>query len=373
MALPPEDAPLFPSEASLQPSAEAVADRPRLRLFRKRVPEVAPVTPRSAALFRFGEQCNYRCPMCSNTGERGLFFHPVEELCQRADFLQEHGFRRVVVTGGEATIHPGFWTVIEHLAARGMVWDTNTHGRTYARPGFAERAVATGLQRAIVSLHSHQPAVSAEIFGVDEAAHFGTVQGIERLLEVGVPVMVNCVLSRRNLPHVEDYVEWVARHFRKGVTLKVVFPSTIGKGGRWDAIAGLRYEDVRAPVQRMRERARESRLRLHFESFPNCILGDAEARPVGRSAFGESHYLDDANGRRVYSMRFIEAELSAHGEACRTCPALARCPGVARAYLRRFGVAEFVPLGNLRGPGSSSCPPRDRKPGQPVDRLARPS
>ena len=115
-------------------------------LFRKRVPEDAPVTARSAVLFRFGEQCNYHCPMCSNTGERSLFFHPTDELLRRAAFLHDLGFRRAVITGGEATIHPGFWTVVERLAAYGMAWDTNTHGRTYATPGFAQRAVDTGLR-----------------------------------------------------------------------------------------------------------------------------------------------------------------------------------------------------------------------------------
>ena len=115
------------------------------RLFKKKVPDDELVTPRSAALFRFGEQCNNDCPMCSNTGEASLFFHPTETLLRRADFLHRHGFRRAVVTGGEPTIHPGFWTVVEHLAADGFTWDINTHGRTFAKEGFARRAAGQGL------------------------------------------------------------------------------------------------------------------------------------------------------------------------------------------------------------------------------------
>src|SRR6185436_5536912 len=90
------------------------------RLFKKKVPDHEPITSQSAALFRFGEQCNNDCPMCSNTGEASLFFHPTEALLQRAAFLQRSGFRRAVVTGGEPTIHPGFWTVVEWLAAEGF-------------------------------------------------------------------------------------------------------------------------------------------------------------------------------------------------------------------------------------------------------------
>src|SRR5262249_29004549 len=126
------DAPLSRSEVMQSGESAEPAGTARalpVRLFKKRIPEEAPVTARSMALFRFGEQCNNHCPMCSNTGEAALFFHRTDELLRRADFLHGCGFQRVVVTGGEATIHPGFWTVIERLAAHPLGWDGNTSGR----------------------------------------------------------------------------------------------------------------------------------------------------------------------------------------------------------------------------------------------------
>jgi MoaA/NifB/PqqE/SkfB family radical SAM enzyme len=315
-----------------------------LRLFKKNVAESAPVAARSTALFRFGEQCNYRCPMCSNTGEASLFFHSTEELLRRAAFLHACGFRRVVVTGGEATIHPGFWTVVEQLAAYGMVWDINTHGRTFSQPPFARRAVERGLERAIVSLHSFDPPTSAAIFGVREEAHYGTVAGIEALLSVGVDVLLNCVLTRLNLSQLQEYVHEGHRRFGGKVAFKFVFPSTLGKGGQWPAITSIRYSDVQENVRRLQATAARLHVRMYFESFPNCVLDAPEAMNYGRSTFGESHYLDDASGDRVYAMRHIEAELSAFGEACRNCTALRRCPGVSQAYIKRYGVEELTPF-----------------------------
>jgi len=321
-------------------------------LFKKQRPEDIPVTLKSVALFRFGEQCNNHCPMCSNTGEPGLFFHPTEELLRRAAFLKRCGFARVVVTGGEATIHPGFWTVIERLAEDGIAWDVNTHGRTFSRPGFAQRAVTTGLQRAIVSLHSFDAATDATIFGADENAHFETVTGVDRLLEAGVRVMLNCVLTQLNLAQLHDYLREGARRYGRRVAFKFVFPSTGGKGGQWPSIATLRYDDVRLPVRHLRQLATELDLRLFLESFPNCIVQDPTSANLGRSGFGETHYLDDASGDRIYAMRHIEAELSAYGDGCRRCAALSRCPGVARSYAQRYGVDELTPF--APSPGLSS-------------------
>ena len=316
----------------------------RPRLFKKRVPDEEPVTFESAVLFRFGEQCNYRCPMCSNTGRSELFFHKTEELLRRAAFLHSTGFRRVVVTGGEATIHPGFWTVVEQLRAYGMTWDANTHGGSFAEPGFAKRAVGTGLKRAIVSLHSLEASISSAIFGTREDAHHASVAGIERLVEVGVEVMLNFVFNRLNLTQAEDYLRAAHQRFGATISFKFVFPTTIGKGGQWSEISTLRYEEVREIVRKLRDIAMREQLRIAFESFPNCTLGDAGNKNYGRSTFGESHYLDDASGARVYSMRHIEAELAAFGEQCRQCVAVRCCPGVSRLYIKRHGLAEFVPL-----------------------------
>ena len=313
------------------------------RLFKKKVPDAEPITAESAALFRLGEQCNNDCPMCSNTGEAALFFHPTEKLLERADFLHRHGFRRAVVTGGEPTIHPGFWTVVERLEAHGFTWDINTHGRTFAKDGFARRAVDHGLQRAIVSLHSHVPATSAAIFGTRENAHHETVAGIDRLVEVGVFVMLNCVFTQLSLGEVDDYLRFGHERYGDRAVFKFVFPSTLGKGGRWPGIA-LRYADVQDTVRRLRATARELGATILFESFPNCIIDDPRATNLGRSGFGESHYLDDATGDRIYSMRHIEAELSAFAEVCRQCSSLRVSPGISRQYAKRHGTDELVPF-----------------------------
>jgi hypothetical protein len=319
------------------------------RLFTKEVADDEVVTPGSVVLFRFGEQCNNACPMCSNTGDPSLFFHSTDTLLRRADFVRSRGFLRAIVTGGEATIHPGFWPVVGRLAALGMTWDINTHGRSFAEPSFARRAVEHGLRRAIVSLHSHRAATSAAIFGTGEEAHHETVAGVERLVEAAVEVTLNCVLTRLNLLQLEDYLRAGHRCFGDAVAVKFVFPSTIGKGGQWPGITTLRYGDARETVGRLQTLGAQLGLRVFFESFPNCILQDPNAVNLGRSAFGETHYLDDATGDRVYAMRHIEGELSAFGDTCRGCTALRHCPGIPLEYAKRYGVDELVPFSPRRG------------------------
>ncbi len=316
---------------------------PLQRWMRKRGPAAAPVTSSSLLLFRLGELCNNRCPMCSNTGDPALWRVETEALLERVERVVAWGFRRVIVTGGEPTIHPGFWDVVERFSRSGLTWDINTQGRAFADRAFADRAMATGLDRAIVSLHSHLPAASAIISGNTEAGHAQTVAGIDHLAALGARLLLNLVLTRHNVDHVADWVRDCHRRWGDDVALKVCFPSLGGKGGSWDGI-DLRFDAVQSELRRAAEAAKECGLRLCYEALPHCVHGDAEALDVSRSGFGESHYLDDARGDRFYAIAAIEAELRIFPSTCQSCAALSRCCGVEPAYLRRHGASELRPM-----------------------------
>lgn len=318
-------------------------ERTAERWMRKRRPEHTPVTSRSLVLFRLGELCNNRCPMCSNSGDPEIWQLRREALLARADHLVRQGFRRVIVTGGEPTIHPAFWDVAAKLQSLGIPWDINTHGRSFADRDVAERAAALGLDRAIVSFHSHREAASCVISGISAQGFGQTLAGIDHLREVGARLMLNLVLNRQNLDHVGEWVDFCADRWGDDVTLKVCFPYHGGKGGRWEGIE-LRYDEVRAVIADARSRAEQRGLAICWEALPHCVHGDAEADDLSRSGFGESHYLDDKDGVTVYSMAAIEAALHVYPERCRSCAAFRRCPGIEEAYLRAYGPDELRPF-----------------------------
>ena len=317
--------------------------RKPLSLMRIKRDEFIPVDDQSVALFRLGEQCNNACPMCSNSGRSEGFFIPVEELFRRVKFLAASGFRRVVMTGGEPTIHPAFWSVVERAGEQGIVWDVNTHGRSFSEAGFTERAVATGLRSAIVSLHSHRVDVSCLISGTKEKGHFETIDGIGNLLEHGVPVLVNLVVTRYNQEHLVEFLSYCLETFGAACKLKYVFPSTGGKGGDWKGIE-LRYGALQETLARVREQAAASGQTVFYESFPPCISGEHTTPNMSRSGFGETHYLEDIRGRELFSIRHIEAQLNVFPSSCKSCAMVRSCSGVSLDYLKRYGGDEFQPI-----------------------------
>ena len=312
-------------------------------LIKRQLATDAPVTETSCALFRLGEQCNNKCPMCTNTGLRELHFFATDELVRRAEFLYQKGFTQVVLTGGEPTIHPGFFTVVERLQAHVMAWDINTHGRTFAGPGFARRAREMGLRRAIVSLHSHEIAASCAMSGIREDAHHETLAGIHALGAEGVAVTINCVISTYTVGKLRAFYDYCQTEFGPGCTVKLAFPSLFAQTPDFAPIQ-LRYRDVGGELRALVAHAAACSTALQLESVPCCVLDDPAARNTGRFGFGETHYLDDRTGNRLFSMEWAEAQNAVYPDRCTACRAFASCPGVSTRYARRHGVDELRPF-----------------------------
>ncbi len=323
--------------------ADTPASSTRLRLMRRRIPEISPITSSSIALFRLGEVCNHHCPMCSNSGRPEGHLIDTSDLLRRINWLHEQGLRRVVVTGGEPTIHPGFWQVAEHLARADFAWDINSNGTRFGEPGLAARAADLGLLRAIISLHSHNPEQSCLVSGINLNQHLAIPLGIDALLAAGVQVMINLVITRITIGTLSSFVDFCYASWGSRAVLKVVFPSTAGKGGAWTGIQ-LRYREVVADLLAAQQRAETLELDLSFENVPPCVVGDSRLRNVDRSGFGETHYLEDLEGKQLFSIKHIESCFNAYPETCRNCISFSNCQGVAESYLRSYGAEEFVPL-----------------------------
>jgi uncharacterized radical SAM superfamily Fe-S cluster-containing enzyme len=86
--------------------------------------------------------CNLACRVCyaDSRGDRVLPFHQFKEHMER--LIEQKGFLdSVQITGGEASLHPQFWDMLEWLHGRSGVGKIYlpTNGIEFSKPGAAER------------------------------------------------------------------------------------------------------------------------------------------------------------------------------------------------------------------------------------------
>ncbi len=159
---------------------------------------------------RLTRACNNRCLFCLDSGAQNGRVVPEEAVRERILEGRRAGADRLILSGGEPTIHPKYLELVRLGADAGYRWvQTVTNGRMFRYRRFAETAVRHGLREATFSMHGHTPGLHDRLVG-HEGAFAQALAGLRRVLDLGVVVSVDVVLNRLNLPFLREILDFYA-------------------------------------------------------------------------------------------------------------------------------------------------------------------
>ncbi|MEX1248491.1 MAG: radical SAM protein, partial [Anaerolineales bacterium] len=152
--------------------------------------------------------CNNECPHCYNENDRlQMPSLPLNEWYAVLDRLSQLGVPHLILTGGEATLHPDLPKVIQYADQLGMVVGLNTNGRHIAHKPYMDELAEAGLNHVQVTLDSSRAEVHDAMMGTTAFAQ--TVRGIENAVASRVHVITNTTLMRANMGHAEEIIEFI--------------------------------------------------------------------------------------------------------------------------------------------------------------------
>jgi Radical SAM superfamily len=291
--------------------------------------QLIPGTRAPEGLVRTGFRCNQDCGLCWQGREWGGF--GPSQIRTWIEDLRDAGAENLSISGGEPTLDDALEGYVRHARAVGFQSVMlQTNAIRFAKPGYAEAIRAAGLDLAFVSLHSGDPAVSDAITRAP-GTHARTVLGIERLLETGITVDLNCVMTPESLPTLAELPAFVHRSFGKhpkllGLVLTVPMAPFDG------ALAPSIVPDpriLRAKLREALDRATELGVRIHDLDGPCgpqlCSFGaDPRFASLGTKA---------------------PLEFRRYLPACDRCTVRGVCFGVRGEQIDRFGEACVDPIG----------------------------
>lgn len=144
--------------------------------------------------------CNNRCDFCHDSPHQdGTMLDP-EVLRAKIRQGRDEGAQRLILSGGEATIHPAFLDLVAYGREVGYDWiQTVTNGRVFSYGSFARKAAEAGLNEATFSMHGHTPALHDALVGA-KGAFMQATKGIRNLQKTGrVVVNLDVVINKQNL------------------------------------------------------------------------------------------------------------------------------------------------------------------------------
>ena len=128
-------------------------------------------------------------------------FRPIAEIVAEIDRAGPE--ETIDIFGGEPTIDPIFWDVVEYAIASGRTVTLATNVRLFAHRASAERLHRVGQGRLLVrtSLLGPNAELHDRLNGVERSAFDQTVAGIRNLTGLGFDVQTNIVIFKENIDH----------------------------------------------------------------------------------------------------------------------------------------------------------------------------
>jgi MoaA/NifB/PqqE/SkfB family radical SAM enzyme len=167
---------------------------------------------------RLTYECNNRCTFCLDSDTHNGEMRDREEIKTQILEGRTRGAARLILSGGEPTIHPHFIDFVRlgRLAGYRKV-QTVTNGRLFGYPLFLKKAVEAGLSEITFSLHGPNARIHDALVGVPGAFEQES-RGLKAALTDGrVIVNVDIVINKGNVKHLPEMLElftsWGVKEF----------------------------------------------------------------------------------------------------------------------------------------------------------------
>ncbi len=293
------------------------------------------------AVFRFDITCNQRCLFCNvMTPVHKEIKHTTDEALHALQKLREEGFNALTLTGGEPTLRKDLAQVIRTAKELGFHWvNLQTNAVRLADTSLCEELVRAGLDRAMVSLHSHRADVSDGLTQAPGTFH-KTVQGIRNLTAQGVSVGLSHVLTTRNASDLVTFVQFVTDQLPQVTRLDLMLNQHMGAGKEHPDLLP-RFDDVEPHLPEAIRIAEEHGMAIHNAlTIPPCRFGGRWDLTLEYARLRQF----ELEGRRFDNQTDLVRREKTKGNACRRCVLDPYCYGVWQGYADIHGLDDLRPL-----------------------------
>ncbi len=149
-----------------------------------------------------GPLCNYQCEFCYYRDKLDQKTD-WEVVKQRIDYLHGYGITEVDLSGGESSMSPDWFKILDYCNERFSSISCLSHGGTFANMNHLRKSKEHGLKEILFSLHGPTKETHEAI--TNRPGSFDKIlQAIKNAQELGMIVRTNCTVYYRNYHQLEN-------------------------------------------------------------------------------------------------------------------------------------------------------------------------
>lgn len=159
-------------------------------------------TPCNRARLDTGTFCNYDCEFCYYKDQLDVKT-PWEIVKKRIDHLLAYGITQVDLSGGESSVSPDWFKILDYCNDKFESISCLSHGGKFANMDFLKESKEHGLKEILFSLHGATEETHDAITG-RKGSFKRILQGIANAKELGMIVRTNATVYYRNYHQLEN-------------------------------------------------------------------------------------------------------------------------------------------------------------------------
>ena len=290
----------------------------------------------STYYFNITYRCNSNCIFCAAD-------HPLEndnremslsEFNNVLDKCHVDSGDRVIVNGGEPTVHKDFWAILDAVKMRGATIDLFTNGKKLADNNFAVRVLNYDNIHIRVPLFGSTPEKHDFLTGI-KGNFEATTMGLDNLynnMRGHATLEIKLLMSKATIPENEKIYELIKSRWNHEAIRVSLNPLLISDCviQQKDTLINT-YESMMIQSESLIRRAYVDRTDFSVALVPFCTFPNKELLNMcrGRNVGGKFHYASPGFTKTVEEHEW--------DQPCHKCLYYGECNGFSKKYIEYFG------------------------------------
>ena len=274
-------------------------------------------------------RCNNDCRFCYLGNKKKTANRPFPEIKK---IIEEAPEKKITLFGGEPTINPFFFTIVDLLQRKGKKIKMTTNARKFSERTFTSRFFVQDFEQITVSLHSFKK--KEHEYLTNSPGFTETVRGIQNIARYKknkTRIRANIVIHKRNYKDLRRIVQFAAELGVNTIRLNGLGVSMVKNAAYNRELAvdpGLTIPFISDAVEYLR--AKQKNIRCYVSNHPFCYFPQIFWPFLSNRRLTLEKHSDEL---ALYPQGTLSATLSA---ACADCVVKEHCPGFYYSSLLCF-------------------------------------
>lgn len=293
-------------------------------------------------------KCNQKCLGCpcglNDNKDMSLTLEQITSFLEKYD--PEEAIC-VTLSGGEPTLHPQFFEILEELKRRNIYVAILTNSEMFAKKDFADgflKHISLDRTRIITTIHSSEKELHERQNGT-KGSFDRTMSGLKYLFFRGVNITVKHCITGVNYKNTADFIRFIDNEFHPSVDLQLFGIDYCGLSKEEAASLYVPFYEMtpwlEAGLDTYLELSEFNKRRISIKNIPLCAVDPYywELLYKNNHEIGYSGYADPS-----HSSNGTDDNSGTNSHNCELCCVREMCQGTYKSMVEYFGDDSVRPI-----------------------------